>query len=105
MSRYEFEDDEYEPYVVIEINSGGVGSFLVGVAICAGLALLFATRSGLETRRDIRRRARRARRAAQKVATDVTDTVSGTFHDARRRVEEQIDSARDAVARKKEQVQ
>lgn len=103
MSRYEFEDDE--PYVVIEHQSSGIGSFLIGVAIGAGIALLVAPRSGLETRRDIKRRARRARRAAERVATNVQDQVTGTFYDARRRVEEQIDSARQAVELKKQQVQ
>ncbi|NUO63939.1 MAG: YtxH domain-containing protein, partial [Gemmatimonadaceae bacterium] len=40
---YEFDDDE--PYVVIERQSAGIGSFLVGAAIGAGLALLFAPKS------------------------------------------------------------
>jgi hypothetical protein len=48
MSRYEFDDDD-EPYVVIEKHSPGVGSFLVGVMIGAGIALLVAPRSGGET--------------------------------------------------------
>ena len=39
------------------------------------------------------------------MATDVTDTVVDTFQDARRRVEEGIDSARQAIEVKKEQVQ
>jgi hypothetical protein len=38
------------------------------------------------------------------VANDVTDTVVDTFQDARRRVEERIDSAREAIEVKKEQV-
>ena len=39
------------------------------------------------------------------MANDVTDTVVDTFHDARRRVERRIDSARQAIEVKKEQVQ
>ncbi len=37
-------DDEFddEPYLIIEKNNGSVGSFLVGVAIGAGVALLLA---------------------------------------------------------------
>jgi gas vesicle protein len=104
MSRpYDFDDDE--PFVVIEKQSGTLSSFFVGVAIGAGVALLFAPQSGERTRRGLRRRARRAERAARQVATDVTDTVVDTFHDARRRVEEQIDTARQAIEVKKEQVQ
>src|SRR4029078_5987754 len=69
MSRYDFEDDQ--PYVVIERRSeGGVGAFLLGIALGAGVALLLAPRSGEETRRDIKRRARRVRRAAENVATE-----------------------------------
>jgi gas vesicle protein len=100
---YDFDDDE--PYVVIEKQSGTLSSFFVGLAVGAGLALLFAPQSGERTRRDIQRRARRAQRAARRVATDVTDSVVDTFQDARRRVEERIDTARQAIEVKKEQVQ
>jgi gas vesicle protein len=103
MSRYDFEDDQ--PYVVIERHSeGGVGAFLLGIALGAGVALLLAPRSGLETRRDIKRRARRVRRAAENVANDVTGTVVDTFQEARRRVEDQIDSALHVVDVKREQM-
>jgi gas vesicle protein len=102
MSRYTFDDDE--PYVVIEKHESSISSFLIGAAIGAGLALLFAPRSGEETRRGIHRRARLARRAARRMATDVSDTVSETFSDARRRVEEKIDNAREAIELKKQQV-
>jgi len=101
MSRYEFED---EPYVVIERQSPGAAPFLMGLALGAAAALLLAPRSGAATRRDIKRRARRVRRAAENVASDVTDTVVDTFQDARRRVEEQIDTARQAVELKRQQV-
>jgi gas vesicle protein len=103
MSRYDFDDDDR--YVVIENHSAGVGPFLVGLAVGAGIALLFAPRSGEATRRDIKRRAMRVRRAAEQVASDVADTVSDSFNDARRRVEEKIDAAREAVDMKKQQVQ
>ncbi|HEY6825235.1 MAG TPA: YtxH domain-containing protein [Gemmatimonadaceae bacterium] len=103
MSRYDFDDDDR--YVVIEKHSAGVGPFLVGLAVGAGIALLFAPRSGEATRRDIKRRALRVRRAAEQVASDVADTVSDSFNDARRRVEEKIDAAREAVDMKRQQVQ
>lgn len=100
--RYDFDEDE--PYVVIEKQSGTLSSFFIGAAIGAGLALLFAPQSGARTRRDLQRRARRAQRTARKVANDVTDTVVDKFHDARRQVEQRIDSARQAIEVKKEQV-
>jgi len=103
MSRYDFDDDDR--YVVIENNSAGVGPFLIGLAVGAGIALLFAPRSGQATRRDIKRRAMRVRRAAEQVATDVADTVTDSYNDARRKVEEKLDAARDAVDMKRQQVQ
>jgi gas vesicle protein len=103
MSRYEFEDGE--PYVVIERHDApSVAPFVIGLAIGVGAALLFAPRSGVETRRHITMRARRVRRAAGQVATDVTDSVADTFDQARRRVEERIDSARAAIDLKRRQV-
>src|SRR5881227_1372068 len=96
--------DHDEPYIVIEKNSGGVGDFLLGALIGAGVALLFAPRSGRETRADISRRARVAQDRVRDVAGGVTDQVVDTFETARSRIEEQIDSARTAIVTKKEQV-
>jgi gas vesicle protein len=102
MARYEFDDDDR--VVFIEKQSAGLAPFLLGVAIGAGAALLLAPRSGAATRHDLRRRARRVQRAAEQAVSDVTDRVSDTFEDARRRVEEKIDTARDAIDLKKRQV-
>jgi gas vesicle protein len=96
--------DLEEPYIVIERHSGGVGNLLLGVLIGAGVALLFAPRSGEETRTEIKRRARRARDTVEGVAHGVTDQVADTFESARTRVEEQIESARAALEFKKQQV-
>ncbi|HEX7980126.1 MAG TPA: YtxH domain-containing protein [Gemmatimonadaceae bacterium] len=96
--------DHDEPYIVIEKRSGGVGDFLLGALIGAGVALLFAPRSGRETRADIGRRARAAQDRVRDVATDVTDQVVDTFETARSRIEEQIESARSAIVNKKDQV-
>lgn len=103
MSRHHDYDDD-ERVVIIEKESGGLGSLFVGLAIGAGLALLFAPQSGDETRRGIKRRARRAKQAARQAVDDVTGTVADSFSEARRRVEEQLDSARIALEMKKEQV-
>jgi gas vesicle protein len=93
-----------EPYIVIEKHSGGVGNLLLGVLIGAGVALLFAPRSGEETRQDIRRRARKATDTVKDAAQGVSDQVVDTFESARYRVEEQIESARTAIEIKKQQV-
>ena len=101
----DYDDEDEGPYVVIEKRSGGLGTFFVGLAIGAGLALLFAPRSGVETRQQLRRRAERMRDAAENAVNDVTGHVQDTFEAARQRVEEKIDAARDAIETKREQVQ
>ena len=44
--------------IVIEKSEAGIGTFIAGLAIGAGIALLFAPHTE-ETRRDIERRARK----------------------------------------------
>ena len=97
-------DHDEQPYIVIEKHNGGAGDLLLGVLIGAGVALLFAPRSGRDTRTDISRRARRAGSAVKGVAEEVTDQVVDTFEGARARVEQQIESARTAIETKKAQV-
>jgi gas vesicle protein len=101
MRRVDYDD---EPAVIIERHSGGVGSFLLGIAIGAAAALLLAPQSGAATRREIRRSARRAKRAARDIAGDITTSVNDTFEQARGRVEHGIDTARQAIDLKKRQV-
>lgn len=102
MARYESEDGD--PIVVIERHSAGVTPFLIGIALGAGVALLMAPRSGAATRRDLTQRARRAQRAAKRAVSEVADSVSGTFEDARQKVEDRLDSAREAIDVKRRQV-
>ncbi len=97
-------DHDGEPYIVIEKHSTDTGSLLLGLLIGAGVALLFAPRSGQETRRQISRKARQATDAVKGVAEEVTGQVVDTFEGAKARVEEQIDSARSAIASKTRQV-
>ena len=103
MSDYDWDDDE--PYVVIEQKESGIGSFLLGLAVGAGVALLFAPRSGEETRRDIQRRAREVGDQAQDLVSELTESVGNTFQQAKdSSVEGRIDAARDAVELKRRQV-
>ena len=101
----DYDDEDEGPYVVIEKRSGGLGTLFVGLAIGAGLALLFAPRSGVETRQQLRRRAERMRDAAENAVDEVTGTVQDTFEAARQRVEEKIDAARDAIETTREEGQ
>ena len=102
MSSYDW--DEEGPYVVIERSEPGVGSFVLGIAIGAGLALLFAPRTGEETRRELQRRARKVGDQAQDFVAEVSDSVTQRFNEARLSVEDRIDSARQAVEIKRRQV-
>ena len=108
MDDYEWYDDEpyavREPYVIVERREAGVGSFLIGIALGAGVALLLAPQSGEETRRSIARRARRAQEAAQDFVEDVSGTVADKFQEVRASVEERIEATMDAVDDKKRRV-
>lgn len=101
-----YDDDPYEgpPYVIVERREGGIGSFIIGAALGAGIALLLAPKTGEETRREIARRARRAQDAAQGFVEDVSGTVADKFRDVRASVEERIEATFEAVDARKRQV-
>jgi gas vesicle protein len=102
MSDYDWDDDE--PYIVIEQKQPGIGSFLLGLAVGAGVALLFAPRSGEETRRELQRRAREVGDQAQDLVSELSESVGDTLQQAKDKVEHRIDAARDAVDLKRRQV-
>ena len=102
MSSYDW--DEEGPYVVIERSEPGVGSFVLGIAIGAGLALLFAPRTGEETRRELQRRARKVGAQPPDIGAEDSDSLTQRFNAARLSVEDRIDSARQAVEIKRRQV-
>ncbi len=102
-----YDDDEPyygEPYVIVEKREAGIGPFLIGLALGAGAALLFAPQTGEETRRGIARRARRAQEAAQDLVEDVSGTVADKFSEVRETVGERIDATLEAVDDKKRRV-
>ena len=85
--------DADEPVVIIQERTSDVGSFLLGVAIGAGVALLMAPRSGAEVRADIGRRVKKAK-----------GEVADTFADAREKVEDRLERARALVEKRRRQV-
>lgn len=89
---------EYEEgYVIIEHRTGGFGAFVWGLLVGAAAALLFAPKSGRETRRELTESAVRLRDKAETRVREVQRSVTDTVEDVRRQVEEGIDSARRAV--------
>jgi len=102
---YDDDEPEYvEPYVIVERRAVGVGTFLLGIALGAGAALLFAPQSGEETRRGIARSAKRAQEKAQDFVEDVSGTVADKFKEVRASVEDRIEATLDAVDDKKRRV-
>ncbi|WP_396199964.1 YtxH domain-containing protein [Gemmatimonas sp.] len=97
MARY----DEYDEdrVVVIERENGtmGIGTFLLGLAIGAGAALLFAPASGAETRQRLQDDARRAGRKVKDMTDAFGDTMADSVEKARDQFDEQVGRARDAV--------
>ena len=60
---------EHQPVIVVE-KSSGIGSFLWGAVIGAGVALLLAPRTGEETRAELRTKGRRLRARAEDTADE-----------------------------------
>ncbi len=85
------------PHIVIERRSGAVAPFLWGALVGAGIAILFAPRSGEETQREIRDSARRLRQAAEDRVQDARDAVVGAVEQARESVIERVDAVREAI--------
>jgi gas vesicle protein len=92
-------DFDGQPYIVIEREEPGIGTLLVGAAIGAGLALLFAPRSGVETRRMIEHRARRTGGRMRDAATDVADSITSHANEVRGQITDRVQAARDAIRR------
>ena len=101
---YDDDEDYPAPYVIVEKGESGIGPLLLGIALGAGAALLFAPQSGEETRRGIARSARRAQDAAQDFVEDVSGTVSDKFREVRASVEERIEATLEAVDDRKRRV-
>lgn len=87
---------ENGPYIVIERRGGGAGSFIVGALAGAAVALLFAPRTGEETRAELRENVQRLRDRAEDTVRNVQGAVSQTFDNVRGDVNERLGAARDA---------
>jgi gas vesicle protein len=95
-------DEKERAVVVVERSDSGLGSFLFGLAIGAGVALLFAPKSGEETRRELRNRGRQLRATAGEKAEELQEILSGGYEDTKSRVEDGIASARQVIEEKRD---
>ncbi|HEX5520577.1 MAG TPA: YtxH domain-containing protein [Longimicrobiaceae bacterium] len=88
------------PYIVLERRSGATVPFLWGALIGAGVALLFAPRSGTATQAELRRGFGRLRLAAEDRVYEARDNVADAVERTRENVFDQLDGLRDAVEAK-----
>lgn len=85
------------PYIVIDRDSGGVGSFLVGALVGAGLALLFAPQTGEETQEEIRERAKKLRSVAEERIKEAQQVLELRLEGVREELHERVDQIKEAV--------
>mgnify|MGYP003574309192 CR=1 FL=1 len=91
-------DHDDVPYIVIEREgSGGLGSFVLGALVGAGLALLFAPQTGEETQEEIKTRALKLKGVAQERVRDAQTNLEGRLSVARENVQARVESVREAV--------
>lgn len=87
------------PRIVIEERGGGAGTFVLGMIVGAGIALVLAPRSGRETQRALRGVAGGLRETAAGGVDEARASVSGWVHRGR----ERVDAVRGAVDTKVDQ--
>ena len=82
----------------VETPSGlGVGSFILGALLGAGVALLLAPRTGAEIQERIKRKAKEVRESAQESLTGQNLTLETRIEDLRDGIESQIRLVKDIV--------
>ena len=91
-------DHDETPYIVIEREGGGgIGSFLIGTLVGAGLALLFAPKTGEETQEELKTRALKLKDVAQERVRDAQSSLEGHLSTAREHIQSRVDNVREAV--------
>jgi len=80
------------------------GAFLIGGAIGALVALLYAPKSGKQTRRDISKTARRIKRETVDLVEDTIDNIHDFAGDIKDKVSDIIDRGKDISDTAKKEV-
>ena len=92
-------DQDDVPYIVIERGGGSqTGSFIMGALLGAGLALLFAPKSGEDTQAELKERARQLRDTAEDKVRVAQKQLEERLDQARTGVSEGMDSVKEAVS-------
>ena len=70
-------------------------AFLIGGAVGAGIALLYAPQSGRDTRKDIAKTARRVKKETVNLVEDAVDSINDFVSDVKDKVGDIIDRGKD----------
>jgi gas vesicle protein len=89
--------ENQQPYVIVEKQGSGFAAFVMGAAVGAVAALLFAPKSGRETQQDLRDGARRFRDGAEERFGELKENVERGYEKARFEIEDRVDTVRDTV--------
>lgn len=80
--------DDQQRVIVEKERGSEIGAFLVGALVGAGLALLFAPRSGADTQQRLREHARKLRDLTGDQVRDMRDNVGSRLESAKGVVEQ-----------------
>ncbi|MEW6053178.1 MAG: YtxH domain-containing protein [Nitrospirota bacterium] len=80
------------------------GAFLIGGVIGAAIAILYAPKSGRETRKDITRTARRIKRETVHLVNDAIDSINDFTVDVKDKVSDVIDQGKDLSESAKKEI-
>jgi len=94
-----FRDRDSDDRVVFVERGGGsgLGWFVLGAALGAGLGILFAPRSGADTRRDLGRRFDDLKERAEESLEELSEGIADGKERVRARIERWVDGTREAA--------
>ncbi len=81
----------------IVVKQGSFGSFLRGMMVGAVIALLFAPRSGQETRDMLNQKSGELKDRAMDMANETRDRAQNAISDAKNKIQDTVKSAQDTV--------
>ena len=87
-----------------EDNTKIAGAFLIGGLIGAAVALLYAPKSGRETRKDIARTAKKVKKETVHLVEDAIDSINDFAGDVKDKVSDIIDQGKDLSESAKKEI-
>jgi gas vesicle protein len=90
-------DNDEQPTIIIERGGSGIGPFLLGALVGAGLALLFAPKSGAETQAELKEKALKLKASAEERVRAAQKQLEERLDAARESVQSRVDDVKDAV--------